>query len=147
MLKPMKLFEDVFLLYKNLLKRLVVPSQLEKLVDSELIEFNYREHLMHTASMYFGFDFDTISQEHQEKDLLDVRERCNNFLCSLAEQIQKRLPDKLSLLKTVADLHPRIATSQVKPDIKPKLNHIQRTHIYGKKNDIESEWHQLSNKI
>lgn len=51
------------------------------------------------------------------------------------------------MLKTIADLHPRVATSQVKPDIKPILNHIQRTHIYGKKNDIESEWQQLSNKI
>ncbi|XP_023941123.2 uncharacterized protein LOC112048021 [Bicyclus anynana] len=145
--EPNKLFEDLFLLYKNLLKRLIVPSQLEKLVDSELIEFNFREHLMHTASMYFGFDFHSISRELEEKDLLDVRERCKNFLCSLAEQIQKRLPDNLSLLKTVADLHPRVATSQVKPDIKPLLNYIQRTHVYGKKNDIESEWYQLSNKI
>ncbi|KAL4721113.1 hypothetical protein ACJJTC_015019 [Scirpophaga incertulas] len=102
---------------------------------------------MHTASMYFGFDFHTISQELEEKDLLDVRERCKTFLCSLAEQIQKRLPDNLSLLKTIADLHPRVATSQVKPDIKPILNYIQRTHIYGKKTDIESEWQQLSNKI
>ncbi|KAH9637051.1 hypothetical protein HF086_013867 [Spodoptera exigua] len=30
--EPITLFEDLFLLYKNLLKRLVVPSQLEKLV-------------------------------------------------------------------------------------------------------------------
>ncbi|KAK0070873.1 hypothetical protein PV325_013956, partial [Microctonus aethiopoides] len=69
--EPTKLFKDLFLLYKNLLKRLVVPSQLEKLVDSELVEFNFRKHLMHTASMYFGFDFQNISQELEEKDLLD----------------------------------------------------------------------------
>lgn len=144
--EPTKLFEDLFLLYKNLLRRLVVPSQLEKLVDSELVEFNFQEHLMHTASMYFGFDFQNISQELEEKDLLDVRERCKSFLSCLAEQIQKRLPDNLSMLKTVADLHPKIATSQVKPDLKLILNHIHRTHIYGNKNDIESEWHQLSNK-
>lgn len=55
--EPIKLFEDLFLLYKNLLRRLVVPSQLEKLVDSELIEFNFREHLMHTASMYLVLTF------------------------------------------------------------------------------------------
>lgn len=144
--EPTKLFEDLFLLYKNLLRRLVVPSQLEKLVDCELVEFNFQEHLMHTASMYFGFDFQNISQELTAEDLLDVRERCKNFLCCLAEQIQKRLPDNLSMLKIVADLHPKVATSQVKPDLKPILNYIQRTHIYGNKNDIESEWHQLSNK-
>lgn len=144
--EPTKLLEDLFLLYKNLLRRLVVPSQLEKLVDSELVEFNFKEHLMHTASIYFGYDFQNISQELEANDLSDVRERCKNFLCCLAEQIQKRLPDNLSILKTAADLHPKVATSQVKPDIKPILNHIQRTHIYGNKNDIESEWHQLSNK-
>lgn len=144
--EPTKLFEDLFLLYKNLLRRLVVPAQLEKLVYSELVEFNFKEHLMHTGSIYFGFDFQNISQELDERDLLDVRERCKNFLCCLAEQIQKRLPNNLSILKMVADLHPKVATSQVKPDIIPILNHIQRNHIYGDKNEIESEWHQLSNK-
>lgn len=144
--EPTKLFEDLFLLYKNLLRRLVVPSQLEKIVDSELMDFNFQEHLIHTASIYFGFDFQNISRELEEKNLLDIRERCKMFLCCLAEQIQKRLPDNLSMLKVVADLHPKIATSQVKPNIRPILNHIQRSHIYGNKNEIESEWHQLSNK-
>lgn len=144
--EPTKLFDDLFLLYKNLLRQLVIPSQLEKLVDSELIEFNFKEHLMHTASMYFGYEFQNFSQELEVNDLSDVRERCKNFLCCLAEQIQKRLPDNLSVLKIAADLHPKVATSQVKPDIKPILDHIQRTHIYGNKNDIESEWHQLNNK-
>lgn len=77
--EPTKLFEDLFLLYKNLLKRLVVPSQLEKLVDCELVEFNFQEHLMHTTSIYFGYNFQTISQELEQSDLLDVRERCKNF--------------------------------------------------------------------
>lgn len=144
--EPIKLFEDLFLLYKNLLRRLLVPSQLKKLVDSELVDFNFLEHLMQTASMYVGLDFQNISQELEENDLLDVRERCKKFLCCLAEQIQKRLSDNLSMLIIVADLHPKVATSQVKPDIKPILNHIHRTHIYGNKHDIESEWHQLSNK-
>lgn len=144
--EPTKLFEDLFLLYKNLLKRLVVPSYLDKLVDSELVEFDFKNHLMHTASMYFGFDFHDISQKLPPRDLPDVKERCKNFLCCLAEQIQKRLPENLSMLKIIADLHPKVATSQVKPDIKLILNHIQRTHIYGNKNDVESEWLQLSNK-
>lgn len=144
--EPTKLFEDLFLLYKNLLQRLVVPSYLEKLADSELVEFNFKEHLMHTASMYFGFDFQNISQKLTANDLLDVRGRCKNFLCCLVEQIQQRLPENLSMLKMISDLHPRVATSQVKPDFKPILSHIQRTHIYGNKNDLESEWNKLSNK-
>lgn len=77
--EPTKLFEDLFLLYKNLLQRLVVPSHLEKLVDSELLEINFKDHLMHTALMYFGFDCQNISQL-APGDLLDVKERCKNFL-------------------------------------------------------------------
>lgn len=144
--EPTKLFEDLFLLYKNLLQRLVVPAYLDKLVDSELVEFNFKDHLMHTASMYFGFDFHDIAQKLAPRDLSDVKERCKNFLCCLAEQIQKRLPENLAMLKIIADLHPKVATSQVKPDITPILSHIQRINIYGNKNDIVSEWHQLSNK-
>lgn len=144
--EPTKLFEDLFLLYKHLLQRLIVPSYLEKLMDSELVEFNFKEHLMHTASMYFGFDFQGISQKLTVNDLLDVRERCKSFLCCLVEQIQQRLPENLSMLKMISELHPRIATSQIKPDLKPILNHIHRTHIYGNKNDVELEWNQLNNK-
>lgn len=139
--EPTKLFEDLFLLYKNLL-RLVIPSYLEKLVDSELVEFNFKEHLMHTASMYILFDFQNIAQKLSVNDLLDVKERCKSFLCCLVEQFHQRLPENLSMLKIISDLHPRIATSQ----IKPILHHIQRTHIYGNKNDVELEWNQLSNK-
>ncbi|KAK9729859.1 hAT family C-terminal dimerization region [Popillia japonica] len=61
---------------------------------------------MHTASMYFGFDFQNISQELTAEDLLDVRERCKNFLCCLAEQIQKRLSNKTwSNTSTSADFY------------------------------------------
>lgn len=123
--EPIKLFEDLFLLYKNLLKRLVVPSQLEKVVDCELVEFDFQQHLMHTTSIYFGYDFQIISQELEESDLLDVRERCKNFLCRLTGEIQQRLPDNLTTLKMIADLHPKVATSQVKPNIKTILNFIR----------------------
>lgn len=116
-------------------------------MDSELVDFNFKDHLIHPASIYFGFDFQNISVDLAANDLLDVRERCKSFLCSLTEQIQTRLPDNLSMLKTIADLHPKVATSQVKPDITPILNHTQRTHIYGDKNGIESEWQQLCNKV
>lgn len=141
--ESLKLFEDLFFMYKSLLKRLVVPSQLEIVLDCELVKFNFGQHLMHTTSMYFGYDFQTISQELKESDLLDVRERCKGFLCRLTQEIQQQLPDNLTILKTIADLHPKVAVSHVKPNIKPILKFIQRTHIYGNKNYIESEWLQV----
>lgn len=65
----------------------------------------------------------------------------------MAEQIQDRLPENLSVLKMMANLDPRIATSQVKSGLQEILTKFSRTHIYGEKQDIESEWCQLQNKI
>lgn len=49
--------EYLFLLYKNLFHRIVVTSYLDELVESELVEFNFKDQLLQKASMYFGFDF------------------------------------------------------------------------------------------
>lgn len=49
--------EYLFLLYKNLLHRIVVTSYLDELVESELVEFNFKYQLWQKASIYFGFDF------------------------------------------------------------------------------------------
>lgn len=144
--EPVKLFEDLFLLYKNLLQKIVVPAQLQKVDDSELTNFNFHPHLMHTSSIYLGYDFESIAKRIEERDLIDVRERCKNFLVILAEQIQNRLPENLSILKMMANLDPKIAMSQVKPGLKEILTKISRTHVYGVKQDIENEWCQLQNK-
>lgn len=84
--EPVKLFED-FLLYKNLLPKIVVPAQLQKIKDNELVKFDFHSHLMHTSSIYLGYDFESLSQKNDSRDLPDIRERCKNFLVVLAEQI------------------------------------------------------------
>ena len=42
--EPVKLFEDLFLLYKNLLQKIVVPAQLQKVDDSELTTVLLKNH-------------------------------------------------------------------------------------------------------
>lgn len=101
---------------------------------------------LHTSSIYLCYDFESVAKRIEERDLIDVRERCKNFLVILAEQIQNRLPENLSVLKMMANLDPKITMSQVKPGLKEILTNISRTHVYGVKQDIENEWCQLQNK-
>lgn len=144
--EPTKLLEDLFLLYKSLLKKLVLPCQLEKIDDDSIVDFNFRAHLMHTSAMYFGYDFHRLCDKLEEKDFMDVKERCKKFLCTLAEEIQKRLPNNLSTLKMMAHLHPKVATSKLKPTLKNIVTNHVRPQIWGNINDIESEWDNLSTK-
>lgn len=145
-IEPTKLFEDLYLLYKNLLNKIVVPGRLQKVSDDDLVSFDFKSHVMHTAAINFGYNFECIAKNINPTDLEDVRERCKSFLIELAENIQIRLPDNLSVLKTLADLHPKVATSQLKPNLNNILTQFHRTSLYGNKNDIESEWNNLHNK-
>ncbi|XP_063540742.1 protein FAM200B-like [Cydia strobilella] len=145
--EPTKLLEDLFLLYKKILQKLVVPSQLQKIHDSELAEFNFQLYLMHTASLNLGYDFEEVAKNLVENELLDVKERCKKFLCTLAMEMQQRLPENLSTLKMITVLKPEVATSQVKPSLNNILQRFHRNSVYGNKNDIEAEWNQLQNKL
>ncbi|KAH0557593.1 hypothetical protein KQX54_008828 [Cotesia glomerata] len=78
-------------------------------------------------------------RDDELKDLKDVKERCKNFWCVLASEIQSRLPDNLNVLKMMANLHPKVATSQVKPSLNDILKSFNRTALYGNKDDVESE--------
>lgn len=138
--------EDLYLINKKLLQKLVVPSQLQKVHDNELAEFNFQSYLMHTSSINLGYDFEEAAKTLTERDALDVKERCKKFLCTLATEMQKRLPENVSILKTMKDLKPEVATSQVKPSLKTILEKFHRCFVYGNKNEVESEWHQLQNK-
>lgn len=46
---------------------------------------------MHTASVYFGFDFQDMAYKIVSRDLSDDKEKCKNFICCLAAQIKKDL--------------------------------------------------------
>lgn len=129
-----------------LIKLVYHSSQLQKLDDSQLIDFDFQSHTMHIASLYFGCEFQCLAKNIDDKDLTDVRERCKKFLCCLADEIQKRLPENSSILKLMTNLHPKVAWSQVKPNIGNIVSKFHREHVFGNKTDIELEWAQLQNK-
>ncbi|XP_037945175.1 uncharacterized protein LOC119677758 [Teleopsis dalmanni] len=143
--EPVKLFEDLFLLYKNVLQKIVVLAQLQNIEDNEITNFDFHPYLMDTSSIYLGYDFESAAQNINASDLTEIRQRCKNFLVILAEQIQNRLPENLSILKMMSNLDPKVATSQVKPGLQEFFK-IYRTDVFGVKQDVENEWHQLQNK-
>lgn len=102
---------------------------------------------MHTASLNLGYDFVEVSKNLVENYLLDVKERCKKFLCTMAIEMQKRLPEYVSILIMITVLKPEVATSQVKPRLNNILQRFYRSSVYGNKNYIEAEWNQPQNKL
>lgn len=143
---PHKLFEDLFLYYKNLLRRIVLPDKMSNISDCELNNFDFHCYLMDKDNVYFGYDFDFESTSIDTETLRNVKEKCHEFLIILCEQIQKRLPDNLFILKCLAHLDPKIATSQNKPDLNDIVSKVSRTHLFGVKQEIDREWFNLPNK-
>jgi len=69
---------------------------------------------MHTDSMYFGYEFDLIAKILISQDKENVQKRCKNFIVQFCKQLQKRLPDNLTILEQINIFSPEIATSQKK---------------------------------
>lgn len=141
-----KLLEDLFLLYKSILQKIVVPSQLQKVKDADLVTFKFQDYLMHTSSIFFGYNFDQAAKSVPSNEISNIRARCKDFLVKLCTEIQERLPMNISILKSMNVLTPTYATSQRKPDISKLLEQFTRESLYGSKDNIIKEWNMLSNK-
>ncbi|XP_037943395.1 E3 SUMO-protein ligase KIAA1586-like [Teleopsis dalmanni] len=136
---------ELELLFSIVRKQDKFPAQLQNIEDNEITNFDFHPYLMDTSSIYLGYDFESAAQNINASDLTEIRQRCKNFLVVLAEQIQNRLPENLSILKMMSNLDPKVATSQVKPGLQEFFK-IYRTDVFGVKQDVENEWHQLQNK-
>lgn len=102
---------------------------------------------MHTSSISFGYDFDLIAKNIPSNELSDIRQRCKQFLIKLCAEIQERLPDKISILKSMNILTSFNATSQRKPNLSKLLEQFNREHLFGSRDYILKEWNILSNKV
>lgn len=147
-IEPLKVLEDLFLLFKSVLKKIVVPSQLDQQKDSDLTRFNFQNYVIHTSAIYLGYDFECYTKEFlKPEESADVRERCKKFLIVLCSELQKRIPENISILKMITVFHPSSATSQQKPDILPIVSNFSRYKLNGTADDIVSEWNNLQNKL
>ncbi|KAI5638384.1 sugar transporter domain-containing protein [Phthorimaea operculella] len=144
--ESVKLLEDVYLLLRGILQKIVVPAQLEKVNDKDLITFDFKAYLMHTSAISLGYETENLLRQISETESRELRERCKNFLVTLCSEVQNRTPEHIHVLKSVALLTPQIATSQAKPSITPFLEIFQREEVYGNKTEAESEWYNLHHK-
>ncbi|CAL1674544.1 unnamed protein product [Lasius platythorax] len=114
---PMKLFEDVNnLIYSNL-QTLVVPSRLQKISRYELAIFYFKQHLMPLECMNFGYEFNNLSVSIKPETVIQIKERCRDFLSLLCSELQKRIPENIKMLEKISTFSPESASSQIKADI------------------------------
>ncbi|XP_044580310.1 uncharacterized protein LOC123262223 [Cotesia glomerata] len=134
-----KLLEDLFLLYKSILQKIVVPSQLPKIKDDDLVNFKFQDYLIHTSSVFFGYNFDQAAKSVPSNEISNIRARCKDFLVKLCTEIQEQLPINISILKSMNVLTSTYATSQIKPDLSKLLEQFTRESLYGSKDNIIKE--------
>lgn len=111
---PFLLFEDIFMLYKSMLQKIVLPRHLESITDAQLINFNFEQHIMHVDSIYYGYDFSIISKTIKKDELLDVKSKCRQFLIIVCKEMQQRLTENVDILQKIKVFMPASATSQNK---------------------------------
>lgn len=114
---PIKLFEDLNNVIYSILQTLVVPSQLQKISRSDLAGYDFKQYCMSLNCINFGYDFQTLSASIRPETVVQIKERCRDFLIVLCSALQKRVPENIKILEKITIFSPQTATSQVKPDI------------------------------
>lgn len=136
------LFEDLLMLYRSCLTKIVVPAQLEKVPDHSIVNFKFQEHLAHVDSIYLGYEFEVQAKLVNAVDISNVRQRCANFLVTFCCQLQQRLPQNINILEKINIFRPDICTAQTKPRIADIVSQFERFSL----NECEMEWDLLSTK-
>ena len=138
----LKLLEDLVNLFKNYLAIIIPPTRLEKILDKELMDFNFSEYVMSGDYINFGFAFNEASVGIQKADLINIRERCKDFIIELCKQIQCRLPANIEILEKINILSPENATAQIRrPDITTLASRFQ--NLCEDVDKTVSQWNAL----
>lgn len=108
---PTKLLNDLVNLINSLCLKILVPGK--KFDEKTVIE----HHL--DPKPYLGFEFEEKMKEYKlsEEDKMCIRGRCINFVVELIKQLRQRLPENLSVLKSMSRLSVGECLNQIKPEI------------------------------
>jgi hypothetical protein len=137
----LKLTEDLMNMFATLMQFVVIPSVLSKCSINDMPTFLFRNHLMPTSCVHFGYEFEQCAATLQPALSVIVRERCKDFVVELIAQVQSRLPDNIRVLLMLSNLHPTVATSQQKAGIAPLA--IQFRQLAPDLSSLENEWNSL----
>lgn len=96
---------------------------------------------------YLGFQFERAIEDriankkitNKEADM--IKKRCVNFIISLIDEFQKRLPDNVKLLKEINMFQPKIALQQLKDGISSLLQMFGYSELQI--TTIEKQWNDL----
>ena len=105
---PLKLFEDLSELLESSLKKIVVPSQLNKFNRNSFSDFPFQSYVMPVECIYYGYEFNEFSHFCDADVLLTVKTRCREFLIKLAQELQKRIPKNVFTLEKISMLTRKI---------------------------------------
>lgn len=101
---PVKLLDDLTLLVKSVIKRVVMPS-----FNTENKELSSFDDFI-DPKPYLGYQVEKTLENLRNQNKLDsanenmFRQKCKEFLIELAKQLLQRLPDNINLLKQISKL-------------------------------------------
>lgn len=96
---------------------LVVPSQLKKISHYDLVKFDFKYYCIPLKCINFGYEFNVLTAKIYQESVMQIKERCKDFLIVLISELQKRIPDNIKILDQISTFSPQSALSQVKADI------------------------------
>lgn len=78
----------------------MIPPQ--KVPPNELATFNFRDYVMSTSCIHYGYLVTEESANVPVQNLNVIKERCAQCIIRLCEEIQKRLPNNIKLLEKIS---------------------------------------------
>ncbi|KMQ85738.1 zinc finger protein [Lasius niger] len=95
---PVKLFKDLNNVIFSILQMLVVPSQLQKILQYDLATYDFKRVCMPLNCINFGYEFNVLTVNIHPESIVQIKERCKNFLIVLVSQLQKRVSENIKIL-------------------------------------------------
>ena len=144
-----KLFEDLSDYFNSLVQRIVHPSCLKSVSPKNYANLELSENLIPSSALHLGYSaqivLDSIFGNTSQGAVDKIKEICLSFLHELANQVKKRLPENLAILRDLSFLSPRNATSQMKSSISSLASRF--SSIVPDVDALEREWNLIPTKI
>ncbi|KYN02291.1 hypothetical protein ALC62_06893 [Cyphomyrmex costatus] len=117
-IEPFKLFADLNTLMYSALQKIVVPAQLHKVKNQDLTKYDFKNYTMATDCINFGYYFNELCGKLQsnQNEIINIKNRCKEFLIKLAEELQKRIPKNMQILEKISAFSPQNAKNETKID-------------------------------
>ena len=141
-LDPCAAHRDLEQYLRSLLDMVVMPAFLKGVTSDDLITFDASRHAIPARAMFFGHEFSLKECDVPDEARLGIREKCREFVLKLVAEVQKRLPNNVSLLSDLAKMSPE---SALKVCGRPSVVSIAASFqaISGSPDDVEREWNSL----